>query len=199
MAAAQVFLGSLAYFHVDQVAHDIQSHNYYNVAVMPKYRQKTICVGPGVVLFTVEETAVIQAVPAGVAPGPPNPHYTWVQSNLATVLAFMGICAQGGAMQQWSVLCNLRCMWPDVDSLKPPAPLAFQIVNGVPGFLSVHLDHITTSRIPPPLPAPRLWYNRHHRRRNAILPEDPMPPGPQRQYQNVMYGPQVQNARSGVR
>lgn len=95
MAAAQVFLGSLAYFHVDQVAHDIQSHNYYNVAVMPKYGQKTICVGPGVVLFTVEETAVIQAVPAGVAPGPPNPHYTWVQSNLATVLAFMGYLRTG--------------------------------------------------------------------------------------------------------
>ncbi|KAJ7938987.1 hypothetical protein B0H13DRAFT_2301188 [Mycena leptocephala] len=167
---SRVGSGSLAYFHVDQVAHDIQSHNYYNVAVMPKYRQKTICVGPGVVLFTVEETAVIQAVPAGV------------QSNLATVHAFMGY---------------LRTGWRY--AAMPPAPLAFQIVNGVPGFLSVHLDHITASRIPPPLPAPRLWYNRHHRRRNAILPEDPMPPGPQRQYQNVMYGPQVQNARSGVR
>ncbi|KAJ6618387.1 hypothetical protein B0H10DRAFT_1947575 [Mycena sp. CBHHK59/15] len=96
------------------------------------------------------------------------------------------------------ILCNLQFAWSDVDDPKPPAPLAFQILNGVPGFLSVHLDHITASRVPPPLPVPRLWYNRHHRRRNAILPEDPMPPGPQRQYQNVMYGPQVQNARSGV-
>ncbi|KAJ7509310.1 hypothetical protein B0H11DRAFT_2217030 [Mycena galericulata] len=174
-----VLLGSLAFFRVGQQTNDIHLSDLFN-NLWPKYRQKTYCIAPGVVLMTLEQLPQAAAQPPIHGPQP------WVPVALPFAMAN----PIQYRWQGWAYNGGPPFILPFVAMFNPVAGPPILL-----GHVVQWMDWIEAT----PVITPSLWYIRHYERTHPLFPRLPYPAGgnAQRPYPRVKYVPQMQNAREG--
>ncbi|KAJ6565440.1 hypothetical protein B0H10DRAFT_1083234 [Mycena sp. CBHHK59/15] len=176
-----VRLGSLAFFHVNQGANDIHFDDFYN-GVYPKFRQKSYCIAPGIVVMTVEVLTLAAAVqPLHLQ------QQAWVPVPMAFALGNQIIYTWKG----WAYNNG-------VPFVIPALPIANPNSAGPAMFFGNVIQYMDWVDARPGI-SPHLWYTRHYERTHRLYPELPYPANPgtdQRAFTKLSYIPQMQNAWS---